>query len=618
MGNIQQESSFRINAISYDGHNSYGICQWTDSRKTNLKNWCKEHGYKSDSVEGQVKFLEHELESYKDLNSKLKSGTDSLSSLTVLFEEKFERAKASAAHNETRIKYAKEFDARYKAFAGAKFTGMYLGDEGAYAGMGLVAHVEQMISSANYKWLSDWDEDKDSDDIAIAEILKKSADAMMNAARLLSESNAVNISELLSKLGSAIQTVEVKKKTKITGSTTTYKLSSSPTWVEAPWFGVYIGDFFIGDLTRGRSPNYIERLTVDKLNGRVNQYTITIVHQIASGDNPNFIDELIGKNGYDKIIITYGDQNIGSFRDEEAIITDVKQTFNFSSSQITYTISATSNAIAVTSAKYNYPTITEKPSDMIMDLLYGEANSDLLKAFPGMADQSKVLENKLIPDDDLEVEIESMNDVNVLMYLNSLVSAMISKTNKQVTGDLNDSVYMLSYHDADDKIPDGSYFRITKIGSGMVDLKNQLYYEVDVGYDPGDSFVYDFALDNSYGWAAAYSGGAVDPTNYNYGFENNGDLVRAGGVTNTNWWTQVTNYPLTASLTVKGLLSPLMLMTYIKINHVYYGSKRMTSGMYTVIGQTDTLGKDGFKTTLKLLRVAGDNQYLTTDARVAT
>ena len=59
-------------------------------------------------------------------------------------------------------------------------------------------------------------------------------------------------------------------------------------------------------------------------------------------------------------------------------------------------------------------------------------------------------------------------------------------------------------------------------------------------------------------------------------------------------------------------------MTYIKINHVYYGSKRMTSGMYTVIGQTDTLGKDGFKTTLKLLRVAGDNQYLTTDARVAT
>lgn len=59
-------------------------------------------------------------------------------------------------------------------------------------------------------------------------------------------------------------------------------------------------------------------------------------------------------------------------------------------------------------------------------------------------------------------------------------------------------------------------------------------------------------------------------------------------------------------------------MTYIRVNHVYYGSKRMTSGFYTVIGQTDTLDKSGFKTKLKLLRVAGDGQYLSTDARVAT
>ncbi len=80
----------------------------------------------------------------------------------------------------------------------------------------------------------------------------------------------------------------------------------------------------------------------------------------------------------------------------------------------------------------------------------------------------------------------------------------------------------------------------------------------------------------------------------------------------------MTNFPVTASLTIKGLLNPLMLMSYIKINHVYFGRKRITSGMYTVIGQTDTLDKNGFRTTLKLLRVAGDNQYLTTDARVAT
>ncbi len=262
--------------------------------------------------------------------------------------------------------------------------------------------------------------------------------------------------------------------------------------------GIEVGDYFFGTLDKNASPNYISNLTVSKLNGRVNQYTITLIHQIAPGDNPNFVDELIGKNGYNKIKIVYGDQNIGSFRDEEALITNVKQSFNFASCQITYTINATSNAIKVSSAKYNYNQTTSQPSKEIMKMLYDDPNSDLLLAFPGMKNKDKVIEKALIPDDDLAVNINAMTDVNVLTYLNNLVGAMISKTNKKVSGDVNDSMYLLSYHDADADF-DGAYFKISKIGSGKVDLKNYLYYEVDIGYDPGDSFVYDFSLDNNYG-----------------------------------------------------------------------------------------------------------------------
>lgn len=37
------------------------------------------------------------------------------------------------------------------------------------------------------------------------------------------------------------------------------------------------------------------------------------------------------------------------------------------------------------------------------------------------------------------------------------------------------------------------------------------------------------------------------------------------------WWTQVTQFPVKATLTIKGLLRPAMLMSYIKVNSYFYG-----------------------------------------------
>ena len=50
------------NATSSDGYNSYGIIQWTGSRKTNLKTWCSANGYDYTTIDGQLAFLLHEIQ----------------------------------------------------------------------------------------------------------------------------------------------------------------------------------------------------------------------------------------------------------------------------------------------------------------------------------------------------------------------------------------------------------------------------------------------------------------------------------------------------------------------------------------------------------------------------
>jgi len=59
---VEKECSFRVTAASYDG--GYGIVQWTASRNTRLKNWCKSKGYDYKTLEGQLWYLKYELENH--------------------------------------------------------------------------------------------------------------------------------------------------------------------------------------------------------------------------------------------------------------------------------------------------------------------------------------------------------------------------------------------------------------------------------------------------------------------------------------------------------------------------------------------------------------------------
>lgn len=76
LANIDKESKFTLTAVG-DTHlstSSYGLCQWRESRRSNLINHCKNNGLNVNTVKGQMSYLHYELKtSYKNVWDKLTS-----------------------------------------------------------------------------------------------------------------------------------------------------------------------------------------------------------------------------------------------------------------------------------------------------------------------------------------------------------------------------------------------------------------------------------------------------------------------------------------------------------------------------------------------------------------
>ena len=75
-------------------------------------------------------------------------------------------------------------------------------------------------------------------------------------------------------------------------------------------------------------PNYIQSLRVEKINGQVNTYTLSMKYAITQHNDPNFIDKVLSSvSNSRKVTFSYGDLNAPAFvyRNEEAIITNVQQ-----------------------------------------------------------------------------------------------------------------------------------------------------------------------------------------------------------------------------------------------------------------------------------------------------
>ena len=64
-------------------------------------------------------------------------------------------------------------------------------------------------------------------------------------------------------------------------------------------------------------------------------------------------------------------------------------------------------------------------------------------------------------------------------------------------------------------------------------------------------------------------------------------------------------------MTIKGLLRPAILMTYVKVNVWFFGHKHNSSGYYIITSQEDRIDMgSGYITTLGLTRVAPDEELI--------
>lgn len=425
-------------------------------------------------------------------------------------------------------------------------------------------------------------------------------------------------------------------------------LLSYPSLVESPYINVTIGEYTFGkyqEKSKGnitdnnyqiikKYPNFITSLNAVKINGQVNVYTINLLYQIRSGDDPNFIDKVLSTVGYGKIKISYGDYASPSFiyKEEEAIITKVTQKVNFQSSSINYTISCTSSALQLLGSSYSYlPHPHTKPSKVIKDIIE-DPKYRLTEVFPGMIKSNY---GRFLIDDDAAVDIPAKQYMDPLSYINFLVSYMIPESDNPASTQRS-ATYFLTIHDdsyADYSNVGGSYFKISKISSNYRTIPTFNTYTVDVGYpggdNPGENLVMDFQVSDDNSWSLLYNyyNSPTSPIaaeeNYTYSINDQGQLIqnyspnvttnaRYGKTTAAMkaWWTRMTEFPIQATLVIKGLVRSAMLMTYLRVNSYFYGKKHVSSGLYVITKQEDKVDSQGYRTTLSLTRIAGADDYI--------
>ena len=403
-------------------------------------------------------------------------------------------------------------------------------------------------------------------------------------------------------------------------------LVSIPTLVQSPFIianigGVTFGTFSGNYRTNATYPNYMESMSVTKVNGTVNTYTLNFHYQVATGQDPNLLDKIFSRATKDRrIILQYGDWMAPNYiyKEEQCIITNVTTRLNMSSSSLDYTLQCTSDAIGLNSTQFNFPARNAKPSDVILQLL-SNSKYGLKDVFTGMRNKNIVLSKNLIASNDKKVQLVAQNNTTILNYLNYLVGCMVdNKTPEE--NKLSTSKYFLTINDDYNNDLGGTYFKVSEVSANAAVYNATDTYELDINY-PGDNFVTEFSLNNDQSWAILYEyAGDVKQEEYTYNIRDDGTIetlsspsLLTSSLTNdksaykTQWWSYMTEFPITATLTLKGLTRPSMLMTYVKLN-VWFagGQKHISSGTYIITKQTDSITSAGYTTTLTLLRVGGD------------
>ena len=412
-------------------------------------------------------------------------------------------------------------------------------------------------------------------------------------------------------------------------------LLENPIRVATPFIKVTIGDYTFGVFNQNNSitknsdgsyritsqfkyPNYIQSLQIVKINGQVNQYTLVLKYPITENNDPNFFDKVFSSvSKTRKIIFSYGDLSAPKFlyKNEEAIILDIKNNFDINSAVIQYNISAVSTCKLATASAFNFtgPEFTgiKKPSDIIKKLLRQNSKYGLLDVFSGMRNMDLVESMGLIRSDDCFVTLQNQQNINILDYLRYLVSNMRRSTS------LSDkSLYKLVVVDDTSDIFGGPYFKVINTNESSDSLDT---YQLDIGY-PSTNVVTSFTIDNNESYSLLYEYSKKLNTNeYVSRIDDNGNIstiyspnitsnndIQLTNSNDLNWWKNVTQYPISATVTLKGLLRPAILMSKVRLSVLFYGKAHISSGEYIINKQVDTIDGNGCWTTLNLVRIDGD------------
>lgn len=192
------------------------------------------------------------------------------------------------------------------------------------------------------------------------------------------------------------------------------------------------------------------------------------------------------------------------YKDEEAIITGINQSFELDSSTISYTVHAISGAALRAAGNCNFPSdgAEHQPSTIIKDLFKNNSYG-LQNIFTGMRMADL---DKFIAGGDKKVKLESKFNISVLDYILYLVSCMIPAGYAET--DTSKDIYILNIYDDSSiinmteaaNIYGGPYFKVTR-ASYLVEHADA--YEVDIGYNTS-TIVTNFSLDQNENYSIYY------------------------------------------------------------------------------------------------------------------
>lgn len=366
-------------------------------------------------------------------------------------------------------------------------------------------------------------------------------------------------------------------------------------------------------------PNFIQSLRVEKINGQINTYTLNITYPITQFNDPNFFEKVFSSVSKSReITFSYGDLNAPAFlyRNEKALITDVQNQVNLNDACLNYTVTAVSSSQLASVGVFNFPAYNSvKPSDLIKQMLRENSKYGLLDIFTGMKNMNLVLQKGLIASNDIAVSLQAQRNISILEYIQYLVNSMKSSTN-------NKDIYVFKVIDGVDEVFPGPYFKVVN----ATDASNSLdCYSLDIGYDyKTNNAVTSFTIDNNEAYSIFYDySGKITENKYVERIDDSGNLTTAyapiisskndQGVTypeDENWWKNVTQFPINATVTIRGLLRPAVLMSKVDIGCFFYGHLLSSgTGNFVISKQVDEIGTNGFFTTLSLIRVGSSERY---------